>query len=485
MASREERNILRILGIIYNLLLISYMILLIIQGFKNKEYNEFNSIKIINERFLYEQLSYEIYNSINSPLILDLKIQKECEENYQPLKFILKLNPNYNFKSSASISHLFNNKFCIPIYKNLKNKYEQKELKYDYLLMHSINIDNINNYNKSDKNSLNNICEAGYKPCGILDTMNNILCLPIKYNCPLNDMIISKNNNSFLIDDGYDEINLNNSFSLYLNTNENIERPIIVTNFISFDKPWNHEYQNIISYKDNKKDNKREHIPFDDYDTFMRKVPFNNFSSISLNDILNWEESNDYLKSILNEVKPSESYYLFTKNYIGFKSYEELEQFKKIFKEDNYKDNPLFKFSKPLRPGLATIIISIILIVALIVFIISLVIVSTYSYSSEDVIFLSLIISGILSLIYFLIYVSLFSIDKKKFKMDKFTFDFQIESIFNSFYKRNKQPVYLASIILMSICVLPHTAFILIVLFFAIYKLIGLIKEECSFCGFC
>ena len=284
--NRKEEILFGALGIFYILLLISYMILLIIQGFKNKEYNEFNSLKIINERFLYEQFSYEIYNSINSPLILDLKIQNKCEENYQPLKFLLKLNPYYNYKSTVSISHLFNNKFCIPIYKKLKNKYNPNELKYDNLLMHSINIDNIKNYNKSDKNSLNNICEAGYKPCGILDTMNNILCLPKKYNCPLNDLIISKYNDSSLIDDGYYEINLNNSFSIYLNTNENIERPIIITNFISLDKPWNHEYQNIIAYKDNKKDKKREEILFDDYDIFMRKVPLKHFSFISLNDIL-------------------------------------------------------------------------------------------------------------------------------------------------------------------------------------------------------
>ena len=88
--SRNEEIIYGTLAIFYILLLISYMILLIIQGFKNKEYNEFKSPKIVKERFLYEQFSYEIYNSINSPLLLDLKIQDECEENYQPLKFLLK-----------------------------------------------------------------------------------------------------------------------------------------------------------------------------------------------------------------------------------------------------------------------------------------------------------------------------------------------------------------------------------------------------------
>ena len=313
--------------------------------------------------------------------------------------------------------------------------------------------------------------------------MNNILCLPKKYNCPLNDMVISKNNNSSLIDDGYVEINLNNSFSIYLNTNENIERPIIVTNFISLDKPWNHEYQNIIAYKDNKKDNKREEILFDNYDIFMRKVPFNNFPSISLNNILNWEKNNDYFKSMINEVKPSESYYLFNKNYIGFKNYEELEQFKKIFKEDNYKDNPLFKFSKTLRPGLATSIINIFLII-LILIIIFMSIIAFYN-NYETFIYFSIIFCSILNLIYFLIFIPLFSIDKKIFKTEQFTFDVQIEIVFNSFTKRNKQPLYLASVILMSICVLPISVPILIAIFYVTVSLYDLIKKECTFCGLC
>ena len=346
--------------------------------------------------------------------------------------------------------------------------------------MHSINIDNIKNYNKSDKNSLNNICEEGYKPCGILDTLNNILCLPNQYNCPLNDMIISKNNHSSLIDDGYVEINLNNSFSIYLNTNENIERPIIITKFISFDKPWNHEYQHIIAYKDNKKDKKREGILFDDYDIFMRKVPFNNFSFISLNDIIKWEKNNNYLKTKINDIKPSESYYLFNKNYIGFKNYEELKQFKNIFKEDNYKDNPLFKFSKTLRPGLATSIISIIFII-LVLSIASVL----FFVDAEDFIFFSFASCSILSFVYFLIFISLFSIDKRKFKTEQFVFDVQIESVFNSFIKRNKQPLYLASVILMSIGILPHIVVSSILLFFGLLELIKSIKKECSFCGLC
>ena len=58
-------------------------------------------------------------------------------------------------------------------YKNGNNTY------FDYLN----NID--------DMNSANQKCKDNYKKCGILDTNNNILCIPINEECPLNDLKIS------------------------------------------------------------------------------------------------------------------------------------------------------------------------------------------------------------------------------------------------------------------------------------------------------
>ena len=335
MDDKCKIQIIFIIQTLTGLLIITSNILLIIQSSINLTGPD------IKEKFFEQQFSYEIYSSINSNLIIDLKIQDECEDNYKPLNFFLKLNSKYTSKYTVNIKKLFNYKFCIPNYEKLKDKYNSDGLKYEKLLRNSININDIKNYEKNDKNSFNNICKKGYKPCGILDTMNNILCLPKKYNCPLNDIIISKNKNLTLIDNGYNEITLNNSFFIYLNTEENIEKPIIITNFITFDKPWNHEYQNIIGkYKKGTED------IFDSYDKYMKIVPFLNFSNITLEDILKWEENNDYMKSVLNELneeeKPNKYYFLFHKNYIGFKSYEELLKFKKIFKEDDYKKSLQF-----------------------------------------------------------------------------------------------------------------------------------------------
>ena len=107
MANCETIIIGTLIGI-EDLLIIVYLILIIIIGFKNIKYNKFNSNEIIKERILYEQISYEIYNSIKSNLLLDIKIVDYCENNYQPINFILKLNSNYNFKYNTNI-YLINN----------------------------------------------------------------------------------------------------------------------------------------------------------------------------------------------------------------------------------------------------------------------------------------------------------------------------------------------------------------------------------------
>jgi hypothetical protein len=301
--------------------------------------------------------------------------------------------------------------------------------------------------------------------------MNNILCMPKKYNCPLNDIIVSRDKNLTLIDSGYNEITLNNSFFIYLNTKENIERPIIITKFISFNKPWNHEYQNYIN-----RDFRNENVEiFDDYDIYMKIVPFLNFSSIALDDILNWEEENDYLKSLLKRSLPSKNYYLFHKNYIGFKNYEELLKFKKIFKEDNYKKG--LQFNKYIPHTYGTIFNFFPLVGLIIIEIFEFVIL--YCGGSSDEIFLTfIIIFDVLNLIYFLIYITLYSLHKKKMKRIQFTLDAQMQSILNSFYKDNKQKLYDIAIYLISISIVP--VFILL-----INEYIKSIKKYCRFCGIC
>ena len=470
------------------LVIIVYLILIIIIGFKNIKYNKFQSKEIIKERFLYEQITYEIYNSIESNILLDLKIQDICEDNYQPINFTIKLNNNSNYKYTTNISHLFNKQFCIPIYDNFKDIYNIYELKYEELLKHSVNLNssenetNITNTinNTINNNNLDSICKLGYKPCGILDTMNNILCFPKKYNCPLNDLQISIKHDSFLLNNNYSEIELENDISLYLNNEENVDRPIIVTNLLSFDKPWDHEWEKLIAKNDKKI--KRENFPFENYDIYMINSSFHNLSPISLTDIVKWEENNENLKLLLVEIEqPSEFYYLYHRNYIGFKNYKELKKFKKLFNSNDYKNNPLFKLSKTLRPYITSIVFGFIfLFIYISIFLFGVKV--RFFYSDKYII--PFIFAGIVSFIYFIIYISLYFSDKAKFKKMDFQFDEQIQTAFNLYSKRVKQPIYTATIVLLFISIIPHISFLSLILGSFIYHVcIRPISRECGYCG--
>lgn len=465
------------------ILFITYLILIIIQSFKNIKYNNFSSVEIIKERILYEQTSYEIYNSIKSNLLLDLKIQTKCDDNYQPIDFILKLNPNYNYKYTVKINHLFNKQFCIPKFEKFRYKYNQKLLKYEELLKHSVNIKNRQIYtNASSENiSLDNICENGYKPCGLLDTMDNILCFPKRYKCPLNGLQISFNNNTNLLKNGYTEEILENNISIYLNNQENIDRSIIITIFLSFDKPWNHEWGELISNKIKNKEerNKRENFPFSNYDKYMINVDFPKLSLISIDNILLWENNNEKLQKMVEETNPSKFYYLFHKNYIGFKSCEELNEFKEYFNANNYRDNPLFKLSKTLRPYIASIIIAFILIVY---YIIHYLLVLYSQFRDNDFVTISSLISSILSFIYFIVYISLYFSDRVIFKKLKFNFDGQIQEVFDLYKKRNELPIYLSIVIILFFSCIPH---LLVIFAFLIYSIYSFFKEIHRYCGFC
>ena len=462
----------------YFTLIITYLILIIVKGFKNLEYNKYNSPTIINERVLYEQLSYEIYDSIKSPLILDLKIDAKCEDNYRPINITLKLNPHFNSKYNTKISHLFNKQFCIPKYELFGDKYKLSDLQYEEFIKHKINIkDDPNIYTKN----VNDLCEKGYKPCGILDTKYNVLCLPEKYECPLNDLKIGDSNDTNLINAGYTETELDNNISLYLNTNKNIVRPIIISLFLSYDRPWDHEWSKIIAYENDKdkKDEtkeKRELFSFENYDEYMKNVFDENNFLISLNDIISWEEKE--LDFNLEDAKISKHYNLFYKNYIGFEDDEAFQKFKKLFNMDDYADNPLYKLSKTLRPSIASIVFGFLFIILLIV-------IYFFLALKEREPFPAFIFACLFTLAFSTIYIGLYFSDFVKFKKMIFNFDEQIQKVFELYSKRNKQPIYTSLIIIMFITLTPYLVLLGGLTYKGLSETYYQIKRYCGFCGIC
>lgn len=443
------------------------------------KYNKFSDPSIINERVLYEQISYEIYDSIKSPIILDLIIDSKCPDNYRPLDFKIKFNPIFNSKYNTKITHLFNKQFCIPKYENFKNKYKPSELQYDELIKHSINIKDISDKNKNDTDYLNSICESGYRPCGILDTKNNILCFPEKYNCPLNGIRISESKDDNLIDEGYNETQLDNNIFVYLNTNETIERPIVTSLFLSSDKPWDHEWFKIIAYEvknDDKKKEKREMFSFEQYDEFMIYTSNEKRFLVSLEDIISWEKNNFEFE--LEDEKISKFYNLFYKNYIGFENYESLQKYKKLFNTDDYAKSPLYKLSKTLRPSTVSIVFSFIFIFGIIIFF-------TYMVCREEEPFVAFILACIFTLTLSTIYIGLYFSDFVKFKKMNFNFDRQIQKTFDLYSKRTNQPIYLSLIIIMFITLIPHLVFLAVLAFKGFCYVYDQVRHYCGFCGIC
>ena len=78
-------------------------------------------------------------------------------------------------------------------------------------------------------------CKGYKKKCGIFDTTNNILCLPLNEKCPINDIMIGNKksfNNNKIHNIKYNEYKLTDDLSLYY-TNEAINNSIIVDLLLS------------------------------------------------------------------------------------------------------------------------------------------------------------------------------------------------------------------------------------------------------------
>ena len=212
----------------------------------------------------------------------------------------------------------------------------------------------------------------------------------------------------------------------------------------------------------------------------MIQTPLPELSLISLENILIWEENNEKLKKIVKETKPSNFYNLFHKNYIGFKSYEELSKFKKYFNSNNYRDNPLFKLSKTLRPYIASLVIAFIVIICYVIFYIGYIHERFYLTSTLGSI---ATLYTFISFLYFIVYISLYFSDRAIFKKLEFNFDEQIQEVFYLYKKRNKQPIYLAIIIILFISCIPHYIIIFLLIYFAVYNGLKHLYRYCGFCG--
>ncbi len=262
------------------------------------------------------------------------KPKQSCPDN--PVNYIVgkcKENPWYDYDicdKNGGAHSVFDKNKCVTIK-------EVKPIYYNYFNEVPLcsNIENNLNYYTLIKNSTITIDDClkqkNMKVCGILDDLNQIVCLHKNYSCPINDIIFNKNPTYYIkINEtiiNYDNIKINDDLYIHF-TNNNINKKIISNFNISLNKPCSHMYQSTLRYN-----------LFIAYD-FIYCYEYNN----NLFEYIYYENATKFMKnnslySIFQQFKTSKfndfNVNLFSSFYFGFNKTCILEN---NFNENSFKD---------------------------------------------------------------------------------------------------------------------------------------------------
>ena len=367
------------------------LIFLFVQGIKNNKFFS-NDRQMIVERLLYEQFAQEVYASINSKILFDLK--QDCENDENIKKISLNLDTYFDCRGIYNSdlhkdcqNQIINNytkcpsdrKYTINM-NNLENEldYDERAIYCKYYSKFKRNISTIYDISLSEKKSIsynyehllsNSIspneknCPRGYKKCGILDTKKNILCLDV---CP-NNIIESKKNDDNM------EKELSEDLIIYLKNNMNSD--IIVSIIISENQPLNHEFNYLLKMTHTKlKEEEKQiinNITGEDYKLFDTEYD-NTYKLLENSDFLKLKVKD--FQSESNNYNSNQKLNVYTRNYIGFKNLDELKKFKEDFKSEKLNDNPLYKLSSSGHKPLITIIFSVVFFIISLAYIIVIII---------------------------------------------------------------------------------------------------------------
>ena len=217
------------------------------------------------------------------------------------------------------------------------------------------------NYKNLLKLVTKNGCIENYRPCGILDTLGNTLCIDEEYECPINDMIVdlsSKKSKYLALD--YEIGELSNSlynYRLYY-TNKNINGNssiILIRTEDDEEKPKFITYDNIIIDTDALKEvfgnmklneNNNSYSNTDDAEILfkvgLKLINLDEIADLSKSFANNIAEQNkkmfqkykEYIMKNYIDVEGNYDIYynhigdnFYVKNYIGFKSKEDIDKF--------------------------------------------------------------------------------------------------------------------------------------------------------------
>lgn len=389
------------------------------QSMDNYKYYRMSSKDLVLERRLYEEIGSEVLNNLKTHPIQYFTIEEQKVNNSKSAQLLFryntkiktsydcrgvfleqnyicdgdiisnrtickykdigekehKYNENISFSNLTKLSYIisdydFRSKLCRYV-SNYTGKISQingsyvynneNEKQYDYIKY--MNDKKIVFADVARRINKNNPCPKGEKKCGEIDTKGNILCLPNETECPVNKLSITSNASKEIKNK---TIKLNEGSYLYFE-NSRTNNSLVINAMISETWPLSHEWTEITkdvssnSYIPDEEIKKRNELTALDFDILNHKID----TSYKL--IENNEKIEKYLtvENVLNtsiiqyndnEYNKNQSLFMFTKNYIGFKSEKDFRTFLKYFDENDRQKNKLFKISKYLVPSLGSFI---------------------------------------------------------------------------------------------------------------------------------
>ena len=391
-----------ILNIISFCLLIIACIVIFSQTIKNMYYNYSTNKTILAEKLVYQQFSHDVYSNINNKIYYQLETvpyTEDCPEGKEILRIPIKIDSYYdceNIKNNELNEEICQNKIskssiccqddcceynaylkqtiCIEKnYKNIDNE-ELNDIRKDicqYFNVYNGKFSKIVNskicakrYDITYENLLNvyneNNCENA--SCLYFDTKNHCIC-----------DINLKGNNILLFGPSFLNLNLTNCIvkNIFSELNPNffeyeiILKEALLNNKIKIDKK---EKEKVNLYKAISEKNIYDAFFKDKKDIQINGNEYYiNQTQFLLSNLTENNEEYIFKNYLGNEYMKKKTLKWYTRNYIGFKDYDELTKFQKYFDEKDPMNNPLYKITNIIYPNWESIIILILFLITLII----------------------------------------------------------------------------------------------------------------------
>ena len=295
----------------YLILAIILYVLNIVFSFKFAKYNlEENGITL------------EIINSLEGKLIYSFELKNNCSSEEE----ILSLGEYEGFKEGCKCKDKNKDEQCSD--DDIENKCTKTQLKFQkinskYICVKKSKKTYIDLIKSKQIVSKDSECPNNFKSCGIIDTLENILCAPKNDACPIT-MADIENSNIIHKDNSINNINSTNSqiLSMFILTENKL--PCIVPG------------ENIWRIQPNRKcNNTILGILYDDRYEKINGINTTKYELYKDNSMI------DYYPNITIETTLNKTIYLYARSFIGFKSesIDKYENYKSLISKQNLPNN--------------------------------------------------------------------------------------------------------------------------------------------------